>query len=408
VALVEDIPVLRLTTGMIGLVLQVIPNTTHEGYWFYGLLIHDGLQIVEGRRLQLVRSAVPAAPPRDPPRRTAWDRVLDDGVVPYEGDSPHSPVRPVPSSGMKVFVSSTCYDLIDLRAELEVLLRDMGFSPLLSDRPSSEFEVLPDKNSIETCLANVRNADLFISVLSQRYGPSLKGVGYDDVSATHLEWLEARKEKKPIRVYVRDRLQADHATWRRNTGGKVDLGWVRDPGDHGIFHLLDAHEKLVAAEPKSNWVWGFRDSVELRARIAFDLKAISSRALLTRWLAEGRLPSLRPYLTARQGGHANENATFNMRFAVRGQHPALDARLRVGTGKPLGDITPAHEAAANIEYRMPPAGRLEQEVAVQYATEFGAIIEDTFLLRSEVGGGSAGEVELLRRKLVSDRGVAIE
>jgi len=62
VALVEDIPILLLTKGMTGLVLKVILNTPQEGYWFYELLIKDGHQVVEGRRLRLVRAAVPTEP----------------------------------------------------------------------------------------------------------------------------------------------------------------------------------------------------------------------------------------------------------------------------------------------------------------------------------------------------------
>lgn len=164
---------------------------------------------------------------------------------------------------MNVFVSSTCHDLIDIRAEVETLLRDIGLQPLLSDRPSSEFEVLPDMNSIETCLAGVRSSDVFICVLSQRYGPSLKGAGYPDVSATHLEWLEARKVEKPIRMYVRDRLAGEYAIWKRNPKG-VTLAWVRDAKDHGIFNLLDEHQKLVTDKPQSNWYWSFRDSIDLK------------------------------------------------------------------------------------------------------------------------------------------------
>ena len=51
-----------------------------------------------------------------------------------------------------MFVSSTCYDLIDLRAELEEELRQLGLTPVMSDQPSAEFEVLPNQKSIETCL----------------------------------------------------------------------------------------------------------------------------------------------------------------------------------------------------------------------------------------------------------------
>jgi DNA-binding NarL/FixJ family response regulator len=54
---------------------------------------------------------------------------------------------------MRVFISSTCYDPVDLRAEMEVFFRSMGVQPVLSDSLTSDFQVSPDLNSIQTCLA---------------------------------------------------------------------------------------------------------------------------------------------------------------------------------------------------------------------------------------------------------------
>ncbi len=39
---------------------------------------------------------------------------------------------------MKVFVSSTVYDLLDIRAEIAELLRSLDISPVLSDDPISD------------------------------------------------------------------------------------------------------------------------------------------------------------------------------------------------------------------------------------------------------------------------------
>ena len=111
---------------------------------------------------------------------------------------------------MRVFISSTCYDLIDLRAELEVFFREAAVTPILSDRPSSEFETAPNQSSIEACLSNVRNCDVFLIILSNRYGRHLQQAGYDGISATHLEYCEAVKSGKPIRMYVRDRLDGEY------------------------------------------------------------------------------------------------------------------------------------------------------------------------------------------------------
>jgi hypothetical protein len=52
----------------------------------------------------------------------------------------------------KIFISSTCYDLIDLRAEIKEYIISLGLTPILSDHPDTPFETFQDQNSIETCL----------------------------------------------------------------------------------------------------------------------------------------------------------------------------------------------------------------------------------------------------------------
>jgi hypothetical protein len=48
---------------------------------------------------------------------------------------------------MKVFVSSTCYDLVDLRAELHDDLRDLGVEALFSELKESGFQLPPRPTS---------------------------------------------------------------------------------------------------------------------------------------------------------------------------------------------------------------------------------------------------------------------
>ncbi len=92
-----------------------------------------------------------------------------------------------------VFVSSTCFDLVDVRSEVYEHLRGIGLNVLMSDEPHSEFSVVPTLDSISTCLVNVRAADVFICILSQRYGPLLGEKNFPNISATHLEYDVARE-----------------------------------------------------------------------------------------------------------------------------------------------------------------------------------------------------------------------
>jgi hypothetical protein len=47
---------------------------------------------------------------------------------------------------VRVFVSSTVSDLLDIRAELAELLTDLGAEPVMSDNSLTDFTVLPDRN----------------------------------------------------------------------------------------------------------------------------------------------------------------------------------------------------------------------------------------------------------------------
>lgn len=190
----------------------------------------------------------------------------------------------------KVFISSTVFDLLDVRAEVERLLHDMRLVPVLSGSVTSGFQPLPDQNSIETCLANLRQCEAVIVILCQRYGPSLKSSGFPDLSATNVEYAEARRLGKPIRMYVRDRLEADYRIQRKNKKNEVQLVWVRDEKDRRLFDLMEEHQKLVKGQPGSNWYDTFQNSVELKALIKRDFGPIALRRELEGLIADNKVP----------------------------------------------------------------------------------------------------------------------
>jgi len=169
----------------------------------------------------------------------------------------------------RIFISSTCYDLIDLRAEIKEFIISLGLTPVLSDHPDTEFKTFQDQNSIETCLSNLRECDVVIVILSQRYGPSLKDAGFEDYSATHLEYKEAINKKIKTLVFVRDRLDADYSIFSK-TKNSTALSWVKDK-EVRLFEIIKQHKELLN-ESKNNWYWTFKDSIDLKQRLKIDLK----------------------------------------------------------------------------------------------------------------------------------------
>jgi hypothetical protein len=289
----------------------------------------------------------------------------------------------------RIFVSSTCYDLLDLRAEVEQRLRELGLVPVLSDRPSSDFALDPTADSIETCLVNVRASDAFVCIVSQRYGRSLKSGGYPDISATHLEWQEAKTIGKPIYFYARDRTLAEHSIWRANRGLPPKFAWVKDAT---LFPFIEEHSALVRAAGASNWLWPFRDSVELKQRLADDLGGLSRPALLRSLLAQGLLPIITADLRRRNGGGSGQDVAFDTGFFNRSDQGAFNVQVLIdGTQIALGDLAPGGEQAKSFKSRTEPnQKRLEKPFTLEYQTQRGHVVQDDFVLRYDVDGPGVG------------------
>ena len=96
-----------------------------------------------------------------------------------------------------VFVSSTFYNLKQIRADLKDFITEMGLVPVISEYDS--FPVDPSVSAVENCLKVVdQSADIFVLIISGRYGT----VTNQDKSVTNMEYLKARAKGIPIYVFI--------------------------------------------------------------------------------------------------------------------------------------------------------------------------------------------------------------
>src|SRR5260370_34240495 len=112
-----------------------------------------------------------------------------------------------------VMVSSTCYDLRQIREDLRRFLQDeMGYRPLLSEHPS--FPLNPDAKTVDNCRERVeRDADILVLVIGGRYGT------VDDrtsKSVTNLEYLGARQKGIPVYAFIEQEILPLLSVWKAN------------------------------------------------------------------------------------------------------------------------------------------------------------------------------------------------
>ena len=157
-----------------------------------------------------------------------------------------------------MFVSSTCYDLSQIRADIREFLLSLGVEPLLSEHTT--FPVNPQADTLENCVNVVRQrADIFVLIVGARYGTQAEGK-----SITNLEYLEARAKGIPIYVFLLKSIQHALPIWKNNRAG--DYANVVDTPK-----LFEFAESL--RDTKQHWVFPFEMAKEiieiLRQQIAF-------------------------------------------------------------------------------------------------------------------------------------------
>jgi hypothetical protein len=165
-----------------------------------------------------------------------------------------------------VFISSTCYDLMDLRAELKAELEKMGCVVRISEDPNSAFFVDPTADSIDSCIQNVQTSDAVVVVIDRRYGTEIEAPPYDGKSATHLEVDAALAAKKPLLYFIREQSRFEYQQLKRNIS--VATQWVekeRQPIREKWYHFVKNIFPIQSEQ--SNWVDSFKSSVDLKSLV---------------------------------------------------------------------------------------------------------------------------------------------
>ena len=169
-----------------------------------------------------------------------------------------------------VFVSSTCYDLRQVRADLREFFAALGFDPVLSE--FSSFPVDPAAGTVENSVAVVENkADLFVLIVGARYG-SLTDQGK---SVTNLEFLTAKAKGIPVYVFVLRSVLDILPVWKANQAGDfsgvVDspqvfefVASMRDNRETWVYPFENAQD--ITTTLRTQLAYLFKDALDLRSR----------------------------------------------------------------------------------------------------------------------------------------------
>lgn len=112
---------------------------------------------------------------------------------------------------VNIFVSSTCYDLSQIRDDLKRCIIELGHNPILSEL--KDFPVDPMKSNSENCINAINNeADIFVLIIGDRYGSVLE----TGKSITNTEFIAALSKGIPIYTFSLKKMTTILPLWENN------------------------------------------------------------------------------------------------------------------------------------------------------------------------------------------------
>lgn len=169
---------------------------------------------------------------------------------------------------VNVFISSTCYDLAQIRTDLKEFIISLGHNPMLSEEHN--FPVDPKKGTVENCIDAVRKyANIFILIIGNRYGEQLE----NGKSITNTEFLTAIEKNIPIYTFTLKRLIHIQSVWQDNKDGD----YSRHVDNPQIFEFLED-----VRQSKKYWNFEFENAQDIIRTLKEQWSYLFSNALYYR------------------------------------------------------------------------------------------------------------------------------
>jgi len=112
----------------------------------------------------------------------------------------------------KIFISSTCYDLMQIRDSLSEFIQEYYYEPVLSEKGDVFYH--PDLHTHESCIGEIENCDMFILIIGGRFGGKYKSD--EQKSITNAEYEAAKVRNIPVFTFVKREVYEDHRVYQRN------------------------------------------------------------------------------------------------------------------------------------------------------------------------------------------------
>jgi len=145
----------------------------------------------------------------------------------------------------RVFISSTFYDLRQIRADIDQFLKSLGYDAIRNEEGSIPYG--KDERLEEYCIQEVRHSDILISIIGGRFGSESKNEADIDKylqksSISQRELRVAIDHQKQVYIFIDKNVSAEYQTYLLNKDNeKVNYRFV---DDQRIYSFIEEIKNL--------------------------------------------------------------------------------------------------------------------------------------------------------------------
>ena len=156
----------------------------------------------------------------------------------------------------RVFISSTFYDLRQIRVELDKFIEGLGYEPVRNeegDIPYGKDEALQ-----AYCYKEIANIDVLVSIIGSRYGSAgIIKEKEQEYSVSQLELKTALKEDKQVFVFIDKNVLTEYETYILNKNNENVIYKYVD--NVNIYKFIEE----IKALPHNNNIKGFETAEDI-------------------------------------------------------------------------------------------------------------------------------------------------
>lgn len=115
----------------------------------------------------------------------------------------------------KIFVSSTYYDLMHIRNDIETFIKNLGYEPILHERNNVTYNQIDTLE--DSCYREIENCEILVCIIGNKFGTESNSNNY---SITMKELQTAMTQQKKVYAFIQKDVSVENRVYLKNKDNK--------------------------------------------------------------------------------------------------------------------------------------------------------------------------------------------